>query len=317
MATKNKSKKPNRDMRRRRCAAETVKIIDRGTLYETRPVPSKDDRTSTWGDISSEIQASVMGTCSYPESAPVPPLLPKRPKEQEQDGSLHTTFEVVPTTTLEAAYRLYKRQRQQEQIVSGAPVLPVAVLNFASARRPGGGFLNGSQAQEESLAYHSALYACLRNDPMYRFHSQNKSHGVYSDWTIFSPKVPVFRNESSGLLLDPDDVWSVSVVTCPCINAREARKRGSLPSEKMLVQALEKRMRRMLRILAAHHQGSLVLGAWGCGVFGNDPTMVARLFSNILNKEEAFRNRWPHICFAVWDTSVDGACIEAFRQVFK
>src|SRR4051812_30696833 len=64
---------------------------------------------------------------------------------------LPVAFEVVNETTLRAARRL----------AEGEPGARVLALNFASARHPGGGFLKGSQAQEESLARASGLYACI------------------------------------------------------------------------------------------------------------------------------------------------------------
>src|SRR5207253_843688 len=77
-----------------------------------------------------------------------------------------------------------------------------AALNFASAKHPGGGFLNGALAQEESLARSSALYACLVGNPMYTFH-QAQSDALYTDYAIYSPDVPVFRGDDGALLPEP------------------------------------------------------------------------------------------------------------------
>jgi uncharacterized protein (TIGR02452 family) len=74
------------------------------------------------------------------------------------------------------------------------------VLNFASAKNPGGGFLNGARAQEESLARSSALYPCLRKSGMYDHHRAS-GDCLYTDWMIVSPEVPVYRDDETGALL--------------------------------------------------------------------------------------------------------------------
>src|SRR6185437_10556724 len=96
----------------------------------------------------------------------------------------------------------------------------VLALNFASARHPGGGFLKGSQAQEESLARASGLYACIAPlrgmyDANHRFRSC-----LYTDHLIYSPDVPVFRADNDSLL---DHPYPVSFVTAPAVNAGAVR----------------------------------------------------------------------------------------------
>ena len=75
---------------------------------------------------------------------------------------------------------------------------PVA-LNFASARNPGGGFLNGARAQEESLCRASALYACINGNAMYRHHAPLPG-GFYTNYAIYSPAVPVFKDDDGHRL---------------------------------------------------------------------------------------------------------------------
>src|SRR5205814_6023280 len=103
-----------------------------------------------------------------------------------------TSFQVVNRTTLDAARRLL-------DLDPGADVL---CLTFASAKHPGGGFLGGARAQEESLARTSGLYACINGNPMYAFH-QAHSDAMYTDYAIYSPDVPVFRNDEGQLLDQP------------------------------------------------------------------------------------------------------------------
>ena len=282
--TMKKQKQPMKNRNhRRRLAQETVEILESGYLQGQ--------------SIQHLIEASVQETVSYPEWATMPTPMKLTDKPQT------TQFSVINTTTLQAAHSLVQEH----------PNTKVTVLNFASARNPGGGFLNGSLAQEESLALHSGLYACLKGDKMYPHH-QNMRGGIYSDWCIWSPDVPVFREERGGgrLLETP---WLVSVITCPCLNKSAIQKHASM-TDTELEPALRKRMIRFLSAVAAHHEGNLVLGAWGCGVFGNDPTMIARLFAEVLALP-AFQNRWPRIVFAVLDTTKHGRTIAPFKRIFE
>ena len=122
-------------------------------------------------------------------------------------NSRKTTVEVTGETTLQAAERL-------------AAFSPLC-LNFASAKNPGGGFLSGSQAQEESLARSSGLYACLL--PMTEMYDYNRQigTGLYSDYMIYSPGVPVFRQDD-GLLRDQP--FFASFITSPAVNAGAVTK---------------------------------------------------------------------------------------------
>jgi uncharacterized protein (TIGR02452 family) len=79
---------------------------------------------------------------------------------------------------------------------------------FASARRPGGGFLTGAQAQEESIARASALHACLRVVGDFYAYQRRRPELTYSDRVIYSPAVPVFRDDTGALLPVPSRVSS-------------------------------------------------------------------------------------------------------------
>src|SRR6185436_15287898 len=150
-----------------------------------------------------------------------------------------------------------------------------AALNFASAKHPGGGFLTGALAQEESLARSSGLYACLVS------------------YAIYSPDVPVFRDDTGHLLPQP---YSCSFITAPAVNAKVVldRDRARRPEVRA---AMYERVERVLGIAAAHGHPALVLGAWGCGVFGNDPQQIAELFAAALHGP--FRGVFATVVFAV------------------
>jgi len=89
------------------------------------------------------------------------------------------------------------------------------LLNFASATNPGGGFLNGARAQEEYLARSSCLYECIRPNAMYPFHLADYDP-LYRDFLIYSPGVPVIRDDYGTLLEVP---YTIAMITCAAVNA--------------------------------------------------------------------------------------------------
>jgi uncharacterized protein (TIGR02452 family) len=169
-----------------------------------------------------------------------------------------------------------------------------ACLVFASAKNPGGGFLAGAQAQEESIARSSALYPCLTAaGEFYAFH-RRQGDLRYSDRVIYSPRVPVFRADDGALLEEP---YAVSFLTAAAPNlgaivTGQPEAAGSVPG------VLAARAARVLAVAAAHGHRRLVLGAWGCGVFGNDPDVVAEAFAGELARTQG---HFDHVVFAVLD----------------
>lgn len=239
-------------------------------------------------DLHDAIAGAVANTQTYPPGQEVPPIAQGR----------HTTHVMVThETTLAAASRL-----------AAAGQSPVA-LNFASARHPGGGFLGGARAQEESLARASALYACLEGNPMYAWHETHRNP-FYTDYAIYSPHVPVFRSESGVLL---DEPYMCAFVTCPAVNASVALERD--PACRPAIRAaMAQRIERVLAIAAAHDHGHLILGAWGCGVFGNDPQEIAMLFRVALSGP--YQGIFAEVVFAIFDRSSARASIGPFEQAF-
>lgn len=185
-------------------------------------------------------------------------------------------------------------------------------LNFASARNPGGGFLRGAQAQEEALARATGLHACLREAAAYYAANRRCGTALYTDHMIYTPGVPVFRDDAGGLLAEP---FRVSVVSAPAVNRSALQKND--PS--MLPEVCPTMRRRMSRLLAlAHHLGHrrLVLGAWGCGVFGQSPDHVAADFRELLAGDGRFAGAFQTVVFAVLDYRRGAASFEAFRRCF-
>lgn len=69
----------------------------------------------------------------------------------------------------------------------------------------------------------------------------------------------------------------------------------------------------MLQLAASRGVQTLVLGAWGCGVFRNDPRMVAGVFADLIREGSSFANVFPHLVFAIYDTTSSGEVLTAFK----
>jgi uncharacterized protein (TIGR02452 family) len=184
------------------------------------------------------------------------------------------------------------------------------VLNFASAKNPGGGFLTGARAQEESLARSSALHACLQKSGMYAHHRAT-GDCMYTDWMIHSPSVTVFRDDDSGSLLE--EPYDCHFLTTPAPNAGVVL--GRQPDRRDEVKRVMKaRVARALAVCANEGHRHLVLGAWGCGVFGNEPTVVAQAFGAEL--DGAYAGVFDEVVFAVLDGSAERRFIRPFVERF-
>jgi uncharacterized protein (TIGR02452 family) len=194
--------------------------------------------------------------------------------------------------------------------VQGEGAARVLALNFASAKNPGGGFLGGARAQEEDLARASALYHCQVTQPAYYDANRGTASMLYTDHLIYSPDVPFFRDERLDLLEAP---FLVSILTSPAPNAGEALRRdpGAGPD---IRATLGERAGHVLAAAAEHGHRTLVLGAWGCGVFRNDPAHVAAVFHRWLTG--TFRGAFDRVVFAVWERSPAQGNRQAFDRQF-
>ena len=178
------------------------------------------------------------------------------------------------------------------------------VLNLANGVNPGGGFLHGARAQEESLCRSSALYHTLLGDAMYEAHRKRPLPDS-TEWAIYSPEVPVFRTDDGITIEQP---WLMNVLTCA---APYAPTVGRLQSAELL----RLRINRVLSIARAYSYSSLVLGAWGCGAFGNDAVLTAQHFRTALEGE--FNGAFSDIFFAITDWSPERKFLGPFSEVFR
>ncbi|MEX1658591.1 TIGR02452 family protein [Streptomyces pseudovenezuelae] len=262
----------------------------RGIAQETEQIVAAGHYRAPDGhevSVAAGIEAARAGTRLYgPEPVQVPAFT-----------AVDTFFEVTGESSLEAAHRL-----------GGRP----AVLNFASARNPGGGYLNGAQAQEEALCRASALYTCqLRARAFYDHHRAHRDP-FYTDRVIHSPAVPVFRDDRGALL---DSAHLVGFLTAAAPNAGVVRRTAPERAAE-LPEALETRAGQVLAVAVTEGYRRLVLGAWGCGVFQNDPAQVAGAFRTLLGPGGRFDGTFEHVVFGVLDRTRGATVREAFARAF-
>jgi len=212
-------------------------------------------------------------------------------------------IEVSDETTLAGAHRLKRAE----------PNKRLGVLNFASARNPGGGFESGAQAQEESLARSSGLIESLRQCSEFYESHRKQSSLLYSDRVIYTPECPVFRADDGRLLPEP---YFVDFLTCAAPNAGAIRREQPADAHK-IETVFRERVGKVLGVALKQGCQRLVLGAWGCGVFGNDPATVAKVFRSYLGSGGAFERHFERVLFAVFDTSKDRSSYKAFEQTFS
>jgi len=157
----------------------------------------------------------------------------------------------------------------------------ICVLNFASAKNPGGGFQRGAKAQEEQLCFCSTLYASIGNEiafEMYKYNRENYNT-LYSDYMLYSPYVEIIRDSKYELLENPR---SVSIITSPAVN-RNIADRNHTHAE--IFECMLNRTRKILSIAVENDNQNIVLGAWGCGVFRNSVNDIAEIFRTVLIDE--------------------------------
>lgn len=229
-------------MSRKQIAKDTLALLDRGTydgpdglvdFREAQSAATQGTRLYTPDQVATLLATPLSGTPSV---------------------------ELWDATTQRAAHRL-------------AADGPVFLLNFASARNPGGGFLNGARAQEEDLCACSGLYPTLLTQPAYYDANRAQDSLLYTDHAILSPDVPFFKLRGPGDRLAR--VFLATVLTAPAPNSGPYLRRTP-DGHEALEAAFLRRWRMVLSIAADADASTLLLGAWGCGAFGGDPNMAAR-----------------------------------------
>lgn len=182
------------------------------------------------------------------------------------------------------------------------------VLNFASAYHPGGGHLNGALAQEETLCYGSNLYLLQRKfDHEYYEYNKSIKTKCYSDRMIYTPDTIYIRDDNYQLL---NHLVYVDVLTSPAVNMGAALFNGE---DKIKCEEIMKnRMRKILNVFSKYND-RIILGAFGCGVFRNDPKLIANYWYDLLYNE-GWIYCFKEVVFAVYDNTKKQDVYNAFYK---
>lgn len=220
---------------------------------------------------------------------------------------------VTKSKTFEAAIRLHHEY----------PSKKIAVLNFASAMRPGGGVKGGSSAQEEALCRCSTLYPTLDRKWLWeKYYDVNRAANdvKHSDACIYSPGVVICKtDESIPQRMEQRDWVTVDVISCAAPNLRNEPANWQNPEtgaairmpDQLLFGIHTRRAKHILAVAAANRIDILVLGAFGCGAFCNDPAIVAKAYRAAIPE---YRDRFDRIEFAIYCRDYESANFDAFCE---
>jgi len=287
----------DRRNRLRGIADQTLKVIESGsyTLLNS-DAPHY---------LRAKIESLKTGTRFYPAESSILSAWPS--SSVQHVATTPTEISILENSTLGGAHFL------SSILASQGLTDKLGILNFASAKKPGGGFINGAQAQEESLARSSTLYASLMTSTAQKFymsHRRDPKAGYYSHAMIYSPGVIFFRDDEGG--------WTApleaDVLVSAAVNAGMAR-RAEKEAEARIEAAMRERMARILFLFSNQGVKNLVLGSFGTGVFRNNVPMVARLWAELLVAEDAkFKGSFDRVVFAILDKKTCDTFKETFEQ---
>lgn len=242
---------------------------------------------------------------------------------EEIQNNIQKTFTINPAqfeTYLETNIQ-NRVEKQELEVVNCSTIQAIlnnknkgkiGVLNFASAKNPGGGFLGGASAQEESLARSSSLYASLKNDmKMYEYNRESKTFS-YSDFAKYSPETVFWFNDEGQNL---SELIKVDVITSPAPNKGAMLQHNRKNEIATIEDVFRRRIEFVFKVAYQNNIDVLILGAWGCGVFRNEVADVARYFKEII--AEKVSNGFAKIVFAIYDSSEKKSNYLTFKEIIE
>ena len=169
------------------------------------------------------------------------------------------------------------------------PTSKICLLNFANPIKPGGGYLNGRDSQEQCLCRQTLLYPTIDGNDMYTVNRKNGSRPEASDIMIYSPNVLVIRDNNYNKI----DPFKINIISSAAVDNRSGNIKNSS-------EIMKNRIRRIIMTAASENNDILILGAFGCGVFRNDPNKIAKSFHDVL-VDEGFKSHFEKIIFPIYN----------------
>ena len=261
--------------------------------YNSQSKESRSKKANSWvkkmNELhSTEIKESVKNSILYPIKSSI--------HIDDNINNINTSIDIRGDLDSVSAIFEYKRRYNS-----------IAILNFASYKHPGGGFLAGAIAQEECLCQESNLYNILIQfkEKFYEPNQKRLNKGLYNNNLIYIPNVLFFKNNKT---------LACDVITCAAPNKKMAKERYNM-SDNIIYKVMEDRIDHILYSAYKNKVDCLILGAFGCGVFSNDPKDVATIFKNLL--EIKYNKTFKKVVFAIPNKNRNNNNYKIFYNVFK
>jgi len=256
--------------------------------------------------LSEAVRSTIQNTKLYKTS--------QEPTNLATKCFLNNVF-VTNHKTFEAVFELRKTYLNSK----------IAVLNFASATKPGGGVTSGASAQEEALCRCSTLFPCLSTKRLYEgFYGPHRVDGnpLHNDDIIYTPDVIICKTDDGRFnRLSDDKFIKVDVITCAAPNLRHNPNHPFSDYDRVVDDAVisatdleelhYRRAKQILNVAIENGVKVLVLGAFGCGAFKNSPTVVARAYKRAL---EQYASKFDEIEFAIYCRDYETQNYDAFKR---
>ena len=240
----------------------------------------RDKLTEIFADTKQqyETQTELISACKYASSHTV---------FINENETIQVTSEMKSKYDKDAQIVVSKKRTFEAASVYAKQGLVTAVHNFASSMNPGGGVKHGSSAQEECLCRCSTLYYSLNSrqawDHFYTPHRQGSLSSLHNDDIIYTPSVKVFKTDTDfPEMMDVSQWYNVNVITCAAPDLYGCREDGQNISPAELSAIHQRRLRRILDLALINGNEAVILGAFGCGAFGNPPELAADAAKSIL-----------------------------------
>ncbi|TSI05281.1 TIGR02452 family protein [Lysinibacillus sp. BW-2-10] len=169
------------------------------------------------------------------------------------------------------------------------------VLNFASAKNPGGGFLNGASAQEESICRASDLYLFIKEIDEFYKNPKHLKNALYDSDIIFSKNVSLIKDSNGEDLQEKE----FDVITSCAVNVTALKRNNEKELLKQTTAEMKKRIENILEVAVREQAETLILGAFGCGVFGNNPYEIKQLFMQTV-KNKRYNGKFKKIIISIY-----------------